>query len=413
MNLYKKKRHTTLSNAEWNEETVKSQIQQIVSEVEEAYDSENFWSIHPRDNEFAGVNSLKSLYAGALGVIWSLDSLSRSGHVNLKRNYRETIEHLYHRYQEEPDTREVVPSYFLGNSTILLLWYHWQKSKKASNLLWETISSNIANKTNETLWAAPGTMLAALQMYEWTNEEKWQRLFLDNVNHLWQEWKWEEEDQTWLWTQDMYGSVCQYLGAGHGQMGNLYPLLRGQNHLSQSQRETLLQRTTQIIKKYAMVDENTANWPIFSSVSPKEEYPNWQPKDHKIQESPVQWCHGAPGFITTLSHFPQDYDSAIEDLLHKGGELIWQAGPLIKGCGLCHGTDGNGYSFLQLYKRTQNPIWWEKAKKFAMTAIEQCSEEQKKHQQYRYSLWTGDLGLCIYLRDCLLGHSGWPTLDYL
>ncbi len=32
----------------------------------------------------------------------------------------------------------------------------------------------------------------------------------------------------------------------------------------------------------------------------------------------------------------------------------------------------------------------------------------------RYSLWTGDLGLALYLRDCLEGRfGGMPVLDVL
>lgn len=34
-------------------------------------------------------------------------------------------------------------------------------------------------------------------------------------------------------------------------------------------------------------------------------------------------------------------------------ELIWQRGLLRKGYGICHGTAGNAYAFLALYKLTQ------------------------------------------------------------
>lgn len=34
-------------------------------------------------------------------------------------------------------------------------------------------------------------------------------------------------------------------------------------------------------------------------------------------------------------------------------EVIWQRGLLRKGYGICHGTAGNGYAFLTLYKLTQ------------------------------------------------------------
>lgn len=35
-------------------------------------------------------------------------------------------------------------------------------------------------------------------------------------------------------------------------------------------------------------------------------------------------------------------------------DVIWQRGLLRKGYGICHGTSGNGYSFLSLYQLTQD-----------------------------------------------------------
>lgn len=35
-------------------------------------------------------------------------------------------------------------------------------------------------------------------------------------------------------------------------------------------------------------------------------------------------------------------------------EVIWQRGLLRKGYGVCHGTAGNGYAFLSLYKLSQD-----------------------------------------------------------
>ena len=46
----------------------------------------------------------------------------------------------------------------------------------------------------------------------------------------------------------------------------------------------------------------------------------------------------------------------------------------MKGSNLCHGTGGNGYAFLKLHRRTGDPVWLERARAFAMTAIAQCRE---------------------------------------
>jgi hypothetical protein len=101
----------------------------------------------------------------------------------------------------------------------------------------------------------------------------------------------------------------------------------------------------------------------------------------------------------------------LEPLLIGGGNFTWAAGPLANGSNLCHGTAGNGYAFLKLYRRTKNAMWLERARAFAMTAIAQCRGAREEFGRGRYSLWTGDIGLAIYLRDCLAAEAYFPTID--
>ena len=100
----------------------------------------------------------------------------------------------------------------------------------------------------------------------------------------------------------------------------------------------------------------------------------------------VQWCHGAPGMVTSLG------DVLDEDLALAGGELTWRAGPLAKGASLCHGTAGNGYAFLTLFERTGDERWLDRARRFAVHSIAQVERARADHGMGRYSLWTGDLG---------------------
>jgi hypothetical protein len=50
---------------------------------------------------------------------------------------------------------------------------------------------------------------------------------------------------------------------------------------------------------------------------------------------------------------------------------------LAKGAKLCHGTGGNGYAFLKLYRRTKNAVWLDHARAFAMTGIAQYREARE------------------------------------
>ncbi len=46
-----------------------------------------------------------------------------------------------------------------------------------------------------------------------------------------------------------------------------------------------------------------------------------------------------------------------------------------------------------------------------MHAIEQCERAVREYGQRKYSLWTGDLGLAVYLWDCIRGTAKFPTLE--
>jgi hypothetical protein len=86
-----------------------------------------------------------------------------------------------------------------------------------------------------------------------------------------------------------------------------------------------------------------------------------------------------------------------------GGGLIWQAGPLVKGISLCHGTDGNGMALLKLYQRTGNSLWLERARAFAMHLIDEQADN--------HSLWLGNMGYASFLHACLTGDDQFPLLD--
>ena len=123
--------------------------------------------------------------------------------------------------------------------------------------------------------------------------------------------------------------------------------------------------------------------------------------------SVLQWCHGAPGVVASLAPVAPN-DAEHERLLLAGGELTWRAGPLVKGSNLCHGTAGNGYAFLALFKRTRDELWLGRARAFAMHAVAQVARERAVLQRGRYTLWTGDPGTALYLADCLAGGGTLP-----
>ena len=101
------------------------------------------------------------------------------------------------------------------------------------------------------------------------------------------------------------------------------------------------------------------------------------------------------------------------ELAIGGGELTWHAGPLRKGPGLCHGTAGNGFALLKLHNLTGDPLWLERARRFAMHAVEQVDREREERGRGRYTLMTGDIGVALYLRACLDAVAEFPIMDEL
>jgi hypothetical protein len=400
--LYVPVRHEALTKEAWNADRVAQYAGAIVADIVEHFDPESFWPRHPLDARDGFAGRYKSLYLGAAGVLWAIHYLACEGAATAALDPAESIRRVHDSYLDAPDTGSVAPSYFLGEVGILLILWRLTHDSSAANRLEELIRDNIPNPANEALWAAPGTMIGALHMHGWTGETHWRRLFLENVNYLWNTWLPSRHAHCHLWTQDLYGSIVDLLGAGHGFAGNVYPLLRGANWLSKDQRRVLYERCLETLLATASRQGGCANWP--QSIGP--------PRPGRT-DTLVQWCHGAPGVVTSLADFPVLYSVEMESLLLEAGQTIWQAGPLAKGYGLCHGTAGNGYAFLKLYRRTGDMTWLERARGFAMHAMQQRDKMRQEFDLGRYSLWTGDAGLAIYLWHCIKGADMFPSLDIL
>ena len=399
--LFEPDRHEALDVRDWDAEDTRAVIRAIAADIEAHCSVDLRWPVHPLDEEGdAPRTGFKSLYLGSAGVHWALAYLQRAGAVDLSLDPVAGLRQAHADYLADPDTGAVVPSYFLGEAGILLALWRLTGSAATADRLFASIESNIGNPTNEALWAAPGTMVAAWHLWEATGEERWRGLFLANVKQVWRTWTYDERAQCHLWTQDLYGQVVQYLGAGHGFAGNAYPLLKGAALLDADRREALYDRCVAMLSALARTEADAVNWPP-GTYEPRPGRPRML----------MQWCHGAPGMVTALADYPPGRSAAMDAMLVGAGHAIWQAGPLAKGYGLCHGTAGNGYAFLKLYRRTGDAMWLDRARLFAVHALVQRDRMRQQHGCGRYTLWTGDAGLAVYLWHCLDGTAALPALD--
>ena len=188
----------------------------------------------------------------------------------------------------------------------------------------------------------------------------------------------------------------------HGSAGNVQALLRAADLLGHPRRGEIARRGADAACALARVEGDLANWP--ASIPPR-------PLEPTRAAYLVHYCHGAPGFVICLDGVRPGEHAELDRMLTRAGELVWRAGPLAKGPNLCHGTAGNGYALLKLWRRTGDARWLERARAFAMHAIEQVRAARQRHGLGRYSLWTGDVGVALYLASCLEGDASFPTVD--
>ncbi len=394
--LYHRPSHEPLAGAEWSEDAARAAIADIVADAEDAFDSQTLWPAHPLDEADGPLPSTVGIYLGAGGVIWALDALARAGLVALTRSWADVAAGLPERYRARPDLPELtdgrpVPSLLAGESGILLVAHRLAPVPDHVERMVECVRANVHNPTRELLWGSPGTALAAQLMLEMTGDERLADAWRESADWLWDEW------HDGLWLQEMYGTERRYIGPGHGFAGNVHVLARG-DLLDAERRRELERRSLETLRAHVIRDGDLAQWrptndPVPAAVTTR-----------------TQWCHGAPGIVTSFGPIARD-DDELTELLIAGGELTWQAGPLVKGPGLCHGTAGNGYAFLKLLERTGDERWLERARAFAMHAALQVERARAQHGRGRHSLWTGDLGAAVFLASCISCDPAMPVLD--
>jgi len=385
-------RHIAPAPDPWDAAAARAAIAEIVADALERFDPEGFWPVHPLDEPAARPST--SLYCGAAGVLWALDHLRREGAAEFGQDFRGLLPRLLTLNREEHAGNPYPQhgSLLCGDVGVLLLMARLAPDPSIADELLECVVANDALPLLELLWGTPGTMLACVAMDALTGEERWRDAYRRQAHRLLDDLAPSEFGL--LWTQILYGRTTRYLGLGHGHAGNMLALLRGWRWLAAEQQARLAEAIPRTLAATAVESEEGANWP---AVPGEPAYL-------------LQICHGAPGIALAFAGCPFSTPD-LERLLRRGGELVWRAGPLAKGPGFCHGTAGNGYAFLKLYERTGEALWLERARAFAMTAIVQARAARQDYGQGRYSLWTGDLGLACYLRDCIEGKARFPTVE--
>jgi lanthionine synthetase-like protein len=396
--LYRPEAFEPLTDEAWDERRVRAAIREIVADADSAFDADELW---PADEWDAWTSPLplKNLYVGAAGVVWALDALRRREYAEVRVDLAATARRILDAWRAQPDfaTQIELPtpaeaSLLEGESGILVVAWRLAPSADLADDLYAHVRDNAGNAADELMWGSPGTMLAARAMLDWTGEERWADGWRESADELWR-----RRDADGLWTHRLYGETYRGLSPPHGLTGNVRALLGGGELLDRQRRETLVRDSADVLRRSAAIEDGLANWPSVEGA-------DLVAGDDQIR---VQWCAGAPGIVTAAASYLD------EELLLAGAELAWRAGPpgMEKGPCICHGTAGNGYAFLEVFERTADERWLERARSFAMHALGQVTRGRAVRGRGRYSLWTGDMGAALFAADCLERHSAYPVVD--
>lgn len=356
--LFTPEAHEPLTDEPWNAGSARAAIAAVVSDAERAFDGDG-WPKHPRDHLEGEPPRLRGVYDGGAGVVDALRRLARKGFGELPEAYAPYLERALDGPPDLPDTPRGLSS---GETGIRLVLQRLAPTPGNLKRLAELIAAH--DESRELMFGSAGTILAGRE------------LGLDVTASV--EWLLEQRDADGLWTQVLSGRSSRCLGPAHGFAGCALAL----GDLSD---------VSETLQPFAVEEDGLVNWLPYAGMERLE-----SPRDGQIR---MQWCHGAPGIVGHLLD---------EELAAAGAELTWRAGPLVKGAGLCHGTAGNGYAFLKLLARTGDERWLERARAFAMHAAAQMERSRSEDGRGRYSLWTGDLGVALYLADCIDGVGTLP-----
>ncbi len=387
--------HEPLSAEPWNESDARGACERIVAEATAAFDPVTLWPRHPRDVEPGDPErgrGFTSLYLGAAGMAWALQRLTGRSPLGAGA--------LLEAFDAEPDMPSMRYGLLLGDVGVSLVALELGLGgDEHANRLEAAIRDAIPRAERELLWAAPGAVHAALAAWDLTGDERWSTCARDAVDELWRTLDPPDPRGLRLWTQDLYGRVQRLLGLGHGFAGNAHALLRSGDLLGDARRAELVDITAELLDATAVRDDGAANWPADLD------------RDEPLRR--LQICHGAPGIVVGLAAVRAGEQPRLDELLVAAGEATWRAGPIARGPGLCHGTAGNGYALLALWRRTEDERWLERARAFAMHALAQCERERAAVGHGRHSLWTGDLILPFFTEACSRAESDVAGLDVL
>src|SRR5436305_2972235 len=270
--LYEPTRFDALIDEPWVPARVEDGIAAIVADADAAFDPTALWPAHDWDAQEKPV-PLSGLYVGAAGVIWALDQLRRRGHAASSLDLTAGLARAVELERAAPDfsaDEHYRPGALMSGETgALLVAFRLTADPTCADDLHALVRGNVDNPTDDISWGAPGTLLAAIAMGEWTGGPRWAEAARETATALR-----ARRGDDGLWRQD-----DDYRGFGtlHGAAGNTLALLRVEPD------EAFAAETAAVLAGHAVREDGLANWPGATGRTLVRQ------RDGRIS---LQWCTG-------------------------------------------------------------------------------------------------------------------------
>jgi len=404
--MFSPDRHVSIDST-WQPVEAKRFIETTFEDAESVFAQQTFWPSHLDDGSPPNDSFFGPLYHGLAGVVWSQLELAELGYGHIQNEYleacraaqQETVEGLSSHISFN-NKDDYLHGLLIAELGYLVTINKIEPTNGNSDAAIELIKANLQNTVLELLWGSPGSILYLASLIDSGKvSSKYISLLDEGLQFLRTQLVLSPSRNARLWKQNLYDEQVCLLGAGHGFAGNSLAVLRACDHLSEEDCQFWKELIVETAIRTADTEDGFSNWQQ-SVDQHREERTDWL----------VQFCHGSPGVVICLSELMGD-DSEFDRVILQAGELTWKAGPVKKGSGFCHGTSGNGWAFLKLFKATGDELWLDRAKTFSAIAISQADERRKEVGQGRYSLWTGDQGVALFADACISHNFTIPTLE--
>ncbi|MDQ3380035.1 MAG: hypothetical protein M3546_06905 [Actinomycetota bacterium] len=146
--LYRPEAFEPLTDEAWDKRRIEDAIREIVSDTEDALRGPKLlWRADDWDR-WRATSPLKSLFAGAAGVLWALDELRRLGHAETRLDLGELALRNLELFRARPDFMKIelpeprMSSLLCGETGILLVTWRLAPGAELADALLERVRGN-------------------------------------------------------------------------------------------------------------------------------------------------------------------------------------------------------------------------------------------------------------------------------